>query len=128
MIDLYYYYKYIGRYILFLKYNNKKKIPFHFTEILEFNKLVFFFDICNINDLNNVNILSHIFFFKYYFGIVPFLSNYSYKFKLNLNYYNFFVQYNFYKKKIYYSIYFFFNDIYFMINKLNMNLKKEFNY
>lgn len=124
MIDYYYYYKYIGRYILCLKDSLQL---FHFTNILEFNKLVIFFDVCNINDLNSINILSHIFFFKYYLGILPFYTNYFYKFKLNIHYYNFFIQYNFFKKNMYFFIYFFFNDIYYMINKSNLYLNKELN-
>src|SRR5690349_432133 len=114
MLDYYFFYKNIGRFILSLKYSLKL---YHYKDILEFNKLVFFFDICNINDLNNISILSNIFFFKYYFGVLPFFTNYSYKFKLNTNYYNFFIQYNFLKRNMYYPIYFFFNDVYYMINK-----------
>jgi len=44
---------------------------------------------------------------------------------LNINYYSFFIQYNFYGKKIYYILYFFLNDVYSMLNKtyilLNFN-------
>jgi hypothetical protein len=122
MLDYYFYYKYIGRFILYLKNSFKFFYPIN---ILEFNKLVLFFDVYNINDLNNISILSHIFFFKYYFGVLPFFTNYVYKFKLNVNYYNFFIQYNFFDKSIYYPLYFFFNDIYYMINKSNLDLNKK---
>jgi hypothetical protein len=125
MLDYYFYYKYIGRFILYLKNSSEF---FHFINILEFNKLVLFFDIYNINDLNSINILSHIFFFKYYFGVLPFFTNYIYKFKLNINYYNFFIQYNFFEKNIYYPLYFFFNDVYYMINKFNLNINKKSNF
>lgn len=124
MIDYSFYYKNIGRFILCLKNSSDY---FHNKNILEFNKLVFFFDVSNLNDINNISILSHIFFFKYYFGIMPFFANYVYKFKLNTHYYNFFIQYNFFKKNMYYPIYFFFNDVYFMINKSNRYLEKQLN-
>jgi len=125
MFDYYFHYKFIGRFILYLKNSSEF---FYFTNILEFNKLVLFFDVYNINDLNSINILSHIFFFKYYFGVLPFFTNYIYKFKLNINYYNFFIQYNFFEKNIYYPLYFFFNDVYYMINKFNLNVNKKLDY
>ena len=95
MLDYCFHYKYTGRFILFLKHSLTQ---FDFTDILELNNLFIFFDIQSINDLNNVNILSNIFFFKYYFGVMPFFSNYFYKFKLNFHYYSFHIQYNFFKK------------------------------
>ena len=61
MLDLYHYYKNTGRYILYLKYSINF---FYYTNILELGKLTLFYDVANINDLNSINILSHIFFFK----------------------------------------------------------------
>jgi len=121
MLDYFFYYKNIGRFILYLKCCSEF---FYFTNILQFSKLAIFFDINNINDLSGVSILSHIFFLKYYFGVLPFFTNYSYKFKLNAHYYKFFIQCNFFKKKIYYPLYFFFNDVYCMVNKTNLSLSK----
>ena len=111
MLNYYFYYRYIGRFILFLKYSSKFFYP---KDILKFNKLSFYFDILNVNDLNSVNILSHIFFFKYYFGVIPFFTNYIHKFKLNVHYYSFFIQCIFFDKGMYYPLYFFFNDIYYI--------------
>jgi hypothetical protein len=122
MLDYFFYYQYIGRFMLYLKYS----LNFFYPEnILKFNKLSLFFNIFNINDLNSVSILSHIFFFKYYFGVMPFFTNYIHKFKLNIHYYSFFIQCNFFKKDIYYPLYFFFNDIYSMLNKFNLILSKK---
>jgi hypothetical protein len=122
MLDYFFYYKNIGRFILYLKQSSEF---FYFTNILQFNKLAIFFDVNNISDLSSISILSHIFFFKYYFGVFPFFTNYVYKFKLNTHYYKFFIQCNFFKKKIYYSLYFFFNDVYYMVSKANLSLSKE---
>ena len=63
MLDYYFHYKYLGRFIIYLKHSMDF---YRFTNILEFSKLVVFFEVSNINDLNNISILSHIFFFKYY--------------------------------------------------------------
>ena len=76
MFDYYFHYKFIGRFILYLKNSSEF---FYFTNILEFNKLVLFFDVYNINDLNSINILSHIFFLNiilvyYLFSLIIFIS------------------------------------------------------
>jgi len=125
VLDYFFYYKYVGRYILCLKHSVDL---FYFTNILELCKLAVFFNVYNISDLSSTTILSHIFFFKYYFGVVPFFTNYVHKFKLNVHYYNFFIQCNFFKKSIYYPLYFFFNDVYYMINKANLILNKELSF
>ena len=125
MFDYSFHYYNIGRFILLLKKSDKF---FHYTDILFFNKLVLFFNVQNINDLNNTIILSHIFFFKYYFGVIPFSTNYKYNFKLNVSYYSFFIQYNFFNYSLYYPLYFFFNDIYYMINKSHIILNNLSNF
>jgi hypothetical protein len=125
VFDYSFHYEYIGRFILYLKYSYEF---FYSINILKFNKLSLFFNVLNINDLNSVNILSNVFFFKYYFGVIPFFVNYTHKFKLNIHYYSFFIQYTFFKKSIYYSLYFFLNDIYYMINKINLDVIKNKNF
>ena len=113
------------RFILFLK---KSKRKFHFSDILEIKKSVVYFNLKNIVDLNNLSISNYMFFFKFFFGKIPFFSSYKYIFKLNVNYYNFIILYNFKKKDIYYILYFFINDIYYLISKNSIIFKKEINY
>jgi hypothetical protein len=125
MLDFFFYYKNIIRFILFLK---KSKIKFDFTDILEIKKSIIYFNIKNIIDLNNLSISNYYFFFKYFFGKVPFFSNYKYTFKLNVNYFNFIILYNFKKKEIYYILFFFINDIFLLISKNSIQIKKENNY
>src|ERR1700753_335667 len=120
MFDFFFYYKYIIRFILFLK---KSKIKFNFIDILEIKKSVVFFNLKNIIDLNNLSISNYYFFFKYFFGKIPFFYNYKYTFKLNVSYYNFIIIYNFKKKEIYYVLYFFINDIYLNISKNAIGIK-----
>ena len=98
MFDFFFYYKYVIRFILFLK---KSKTNFKSTNILKLEKVIVFFDLKNIIDINNLSISNYYFFFKYFFGKIPFFYNYKYVFKLNVNYYNFFIMYNFKKKEIY---------------------------
>src|ERR1700760_1292176 len=119
MLDFFFYYKNIVRFILFLK---KSKIKFNFTDILELKKSVIFFDLKNITDLNSLSISNYYFFFKYFFGKIPFFSSYKYEFKLNI------ILYNFKKKEIYYIFNFFINDIYYIISKRAIKIKKEYNY
>lgn len=125
MLDFYFYYKNLVRFILFLK---KSKVNFNFTDILEIEKSIIYFNLKNIVDLNNLSISNYYFFFKYFFGKIPFFSSYRYNFKLNISYYNFLILYNFKKKDIYYVLFFFINDIYFFISKNVINIKKEDNY
>jgi hypothetical protein len=122
MFDLYFFYKYIGRYILYLKYS---KFIYNFKNLSKLNNLIVYFNVNNITDINTNSLMNYFYFFKYYFSVVPYFSNYVHNFHLNINYYSFFIQYNFYGKKIYYILYFFLNDVYSMLNKtyilLNFN-------
>lgn len=125
MFDLFFYYKNSNRYIHLLKYSKNK---FHFMNILKFQKIVFLFNIKELTEINHQSILSCIFFFKYYFGIIPFLKNYKHSFKLNIHYFTFSIEYCFLKSLMYYSLFYFINDIYYMINKLYLSTKKLENY
>jgi hypothetical protein len=119
MIDLYFYYKYMIRYISYLKeFNNLK----YYNNILNIEKLILFFNCNKIIDINNNTILSSLFFFKYYFGIIPYFTNYKSEFKLNIYYYNFLIEYVYTNKKLFYPLYFFINDIYYFINKINLKM------
>ena len=125
MFDLFFYSKNCNRYISFLKYSKNK---FHYTDIINLHQLILFFNVKNLIELNHNTILSCIFYFKYYFGIVPFFNNYKHTFKLNTHYFNFLIEYTFTKKNIFFPLYFFLNDIYYMINKLYLSCIKYSNY
>lgn len=121
MQDLFFYYKYTARFIFFLK---KSNVKFYFSDILQLNKIVIYFNINNLTDLNNLSISNYYFFFKYFFGKIPFFFNYKYTFKLNISYFNFLILCNIKKKEIYYIFFFFINDIYWLISKKSINIKK----
>lgn len=124
MFDFYFHYKYNGRFIL----NLKSPHVSHFSDIITLDKIVVFFSIKNITDLNSNAILSYLFFFKYYFGVLPFFVNYQHEFKLNVHYYSFLIENTFFNKIMYSHLFFFVNDIYYMINKLNIVNKNYLNY
>jgi hypothetical protein len=119
MFDLNFYYKYMLRYMSYLKdYKNLK----YYNNILKIEKLVLFVNCNKIMDINNNNILSSLFFFKYYFGVMPYFSNYKSEFKLNVYYYNFLIEYVYKKKSLFFPLYYFINDIYYFINKINLKI------
>lgn len=125
MYNLYFYYKYYSRYINFLKHSKKK---YNYLQTTNIQKIILFFNIKELTEINHSSVLSCIFFFKYYFGIIPFFNNYKYLFKLNVNYYNFTIEYTFIKKYMYYILFYFINDIYYMINKIHLKSLKFSNY
>ena len=124
MFDLFFHYKYNGRFLL----NIKTPRLCHFTDILTLERIVVYFNIKDITDLSSAAVLSYLFFFRYYFGVLPFFTNYKHEFKLNIHYYSFLIEYNFFSRIMYSYIYFFINDIFYMINKLSISNTKNINY
>lgn len=82
----------------------------------------------NLIDLNNLAISNYYFFFKYFFGYIPFFQNYKYTFKLNISYFNFLILCNIKKKEIFYILYFFMNDIYSNMSKKAIIIQKNVSY
>jgi hypothetical protein len=123
MFDFFFHYKYNGRFILSLKSFN----ILHFSDIEKLEKIIVFFNIKGITDLSNNTVLSYFYFFKYYLGVLPFFTNYQHEFKLNVHYFSFLIEYSFFNKIMYSHLFFFVNDIYYMINKLNITRKKNIN-
>lgn len=125
MLDFYFYNSTIARFILFSKKSEKK---YDFNKIMNIIEISVYFNIKNIIDLNNVSLSNYYYFFKFFFGKVPYFLNYKYNFKLNVNYYNFLILYSFKKKDLFFIFSFFVNDIYFLISKNAVIEKKELNY
>jgi len=59
MLDFFFYYNNIARFILFLK---KSKIKYEFSNILELKEISVYFNIKNILDLNNLALSNYFFF------------------------------------------------------------------
>ena len=124
MFDFFFHYKYNGRFLLNIK------IPSlcHYTDILALEKIVVFFNIKSITDLSSSSVLSSLFFFKFYFGILPFFTNYKHEFKLNVHYYSFIIEYSFFSRMMFFYMFYFVNDIYYIINKLHLSYNSYKNY
>lgn len=125
MFNLFFYSKFTGNYLLFLKYSEE---IIYLRNLLQLNKIHVFFSLNQLIDLNNLAISNYYFFFKYYFGVIPYFSNYQHIFKLNVHYFSFFIEYIFVEKKLFNPLFFFLNDIYNMINKEALLFSKQANY
>lgn len=125
MLDLFFYNANIIRFILFLKKSEKR---YDYNEIIDLNSINVYFNIKNIVDLNSLSLSNYYYFFKFFFGKIPYFLNYKYSFKLNVNYYSFLIFYNFKKKDLFFVFSFFLNDVYHSISKNAINIKKELDY
>jgi hypothetical protein len=114
MRDLYMHYKFTGRFLLNLKFNSR---AYNIFEVLKIQELNIFFFIKDIEDLDKLSVSSSFYFFKYFFGTIGFFLNYQYHFSLNVGYHTFILQSNFYNRDVYFPLFFFLNDVYFMLNK-----------
>jgi len=112
MYDLWFHYKYVGRYILLLK---NSKIYYNSSLLLKLNSVNVFFDIKDIEDIDNLSISNCFFFFKFFFGRKGYYINYDSYFELNVYYYNFIVKCDIKDKNMYFVLWFFLNDIYIYI-------------
>src|ERR1700729_3318418 len=121
MFDFYFHYNNLVRFIDTLKCSED---IFTYMDIVKIKNLNVFFEIKEIKDLNSFSVLNSIYFFKFYFGFLPFFTQYSYRFSLNISYYSFVLIHNFYGKNLYFPLFFFVNDIFVCINKLNLELYK----
>lgn len=114
MFNLSFFYKYLGSFILFLQYSLNK---YSFKQMIKLESFLIYFNLINITDLDQVTISNYLYFFRYFFGIIPFFTNYKHKFHLNIHYFSFFLQYKFKNRNIYHYIYLFLNDTYSKINE-----------
>jgi hypothetical protein len=119
MFNLSFFYKNIGRFILFLQFSINR---YSFKQMIKLNSLIIYFNLIDLKDLDQMAISNYFYFFRYFFGILPYFTNYQHKFHLNIHYYSFFLQYYFKKFNIYNYLNIFLNDIYFKINKLYIEL------
>jgi hypothetical protein len=121
MFDFYFHYCNLVRFLDSLKCSNE---IFTFMDIVKIKSLNVFFEMKEIKELNSFSVLNSIYFFKYYFGVLPFFTKYNYKFSLNVSYYSFVLKHDFYGKNLYFPLFFFVNDIFSCINKLSLESYK----
>jgi hypothetical protein len=114
-IDLYFHYKVVGRFLLIQKLANF--ISLSLNSIPELTKSFLYFELFNIQYLNDIRMSNYVFLFKFFFGKKAYFAKYKSTFRLNVWYYSFLVLLYFKGKEAYYPIYFFFNDVYPHISK-----------
>lgn len=120
MFDLLFYHKFIGNYILFLQYSLNK---YSFKQMIKLNNFIIYYNLIDITDLDQFSISNYFYFFRYFFGILPYFTNYKHKFHLNIHYFSYFLQYNFKNYSFYNYIFIFLNDIFSIINKSYIEFK-----
>jgi hypothetical protein len=81
--DLYFHYKNVGRFLLIQKAycSNSYRIPL-------VKKIIIFFSIKNVVDLDDLRSSNYIFLFKMFFGRRFFISSYCTRFHLNVLYHS----------------------------------------
>jgi hypothetical protein len=122
MFDLYFFYKFTGRHILFLQHS---KNQYSYKQIMKLDKISLYFNLKYITDLDAQSITNYFYFFRYFFGITPYFSNYSHEFHLNIHYFSYYIEFIVNKKKLYFLLFIFLNDIYYIINKKYIEMIKD---
>jgi hypothetical protein len=122
MFDLYFFYQFTGRFILFLQYS---KSQYSYKQITKFENIIIFFNLKYITDLDALAITNYFYFFRYFFGVLPYFTNYKHEFNLNIHYYSYFLEYRASKKNLYFYLFIFLNDMYYPINEKYIELNKD---
>ena len=105
--DLFFSYKSVIRYLLINKYGffiNTNQLPF-------LKKIVIFFNIYNLIDLEDSRSFNYAYFFRFFFGKRSFFTKSINIFHLGVNFFSFSVQCFFYKSFSFFPLHFFLNDV-----------------
>lgn len=125
-VDLFFNYKYTFRFLLL---QSDKKI-FSSFQLPNFDKLVCFFPLKEIADLNDVRIYNYCYFFKFFLGLKPFLTRRRDVSTFKKTQFNFNIQIILHRKDIFPVLYFLSNDVLpFMANRgfiMNINFVDKF--
>lgn len=88
ILDYYFHYKYIGRFILF----HKNKLNYLTFNIPKLKKINLFFRIIDLDDLTHLSVSNYVFLIKFFTGRRIFISKFHSFFNLGSYYHNFMVQ------------------------------------
>lgn len=113
--DLYFHYKHVGRNIMLNKYSFDYLNSYG---ILSFKKVLVYFSIKDLENLDDFCIANYYFFMFFFFGYRSFFFNYSSTFNLGVTYYSFFIQCFFNNRYVFFFLNFMINDL------LELNLEK----
>lgn len=112
-IDLFFNYKYSFRFLLAagnIKLLNSFALP-------KVSKIVCFFNLNELSDLNDVRIYNYCYFFKFFFGVKAFLTRFKDISTFRNTAYTFNVQVILRKNDMYRALYFFCNDVLSLMSK-----------
>lgn len=120
-IEYNFFYKQVIRHILIQKLN----ICININNVPCINKMMFFFILSKIEDLDDVQIYNYLYLFKYFFGKSAFLTKIKSFFNLGKWSYSLKVVLNIKSNGLYNFFFYFLNDIYYIVEK-NYKLKGIF--
>ena len=105
--DLYFSYRHVWRFVII----NQWFFVVNTNQIPLLKKLVFFFKIYNLIDLDDVRSFNYAYLFRFFFGKKSVFTKLNLKFHLGIHYYTFVVYCFFFKQECYFPIAVFLNDI-----------------
>lgn len=107
--DFYYYNSNILRFLMLQKSTNFNNS----FSITSFDKLVLYFSILNINDLDDLSLFNYLYFFRFFLGVNAYFTKIQINYKLGVTTYSIRVKIILLNRDIYSFLSFFLNDIVF---------------
>jgi hypothetical protein len=124
MKDLFFHYKYVCRFLLIQKIGYLTLSTHHISEIA---KVVAFFSVKDLVDLEDLRNSNYFFLLKFYFGRRAFVLNYKTEFSLNVLYHSFMVQFVSRGNNVYFPIIFILNDFKFCLSNKSFKIFRSKN-
>lgn len=106
-VDLFFNYKYTFRFLLLI---SSKDILNSFNNN-KIQKIVAYFSLKDLIDLNDVRLYNYYYFFKFFFGVKPFLTRFRDISTFRKTEFTFNIQFIFHKTQAYQALYFILNDV-----------------
>jgi hypothetical protein len=107
MIDFFFHYKNIGRFVILNKFSSNLFNSYNF---LKFSKVVIFFSLKDIDNIDDLRISNYVFFYLFFFGVQGFFFNFFSTFRLGVTYYDLNIQCVLMKKFIFFVLCFLVNE------------------
>jgi hypothetical protein len=122
MRDLHFHYKHICRFLLIQKIGYLTLSTHHISEVA---KVVAFFSIKDLVDLEDLRNSNYLFLLKFYFGRRGFVLNYKAEFSLNILYHSFTIQFISKRNNVYFPIIFILNDFKFCLSNKSFTIARN---
>jgi hypothetical protein len=105
--DLFFHYRNVGSFVFVNKFSSSY---FNSYDLLSFLKVVVFFSIKDVDNLEDLSMANYYFFSFFFFGMQCSFSGFTSVFRLGVMYYTLNIQCVFMKKFIYFILNFFINE------------------